>query len=89
LVKRPSSRKTASPASDANDSWLKIARTVYDALVAQDPGPQITLRDGGASSGAPLNTHSEPSNVPRHHTALRTTAAIRVRSRQDDRSPIK
>jgi hypothetical protein len=32
--------------SDANDRRLKIARTVYDALVAQDPDRWITLRDG-------------------------------------------
>jgi hypothetical protein len=32
--------------SDANDRRLKIARTVYDALVAQDPDRQITLCDG-------------------------------------------
>jgi hypothetical protein len=33
--------------SDANDRRLKIARTVFDALVAKNPDRQITLRDGG------------------------------------------
>jgi hypothetical protein len=32
--------------SDANERRLKIARTVYDALVAQNPDRQITLCDG-------------------------------------------
>jgi hypothetical protein len=32
--------------SDANDRRLKIARTVYDALIVQNPDRQIKLRDG-------------------------------------------
>ena len=32
--------------SDANDRRLEIARTVYDALVAQNPDRQIKLCDG-------------------------------------------
>jgi hypothetical protein len=39
-------RRMSTHTSDANDRRLKIARTVYDALVAQDPDRQITLCDG-------------------------------------------
>ena len=32
---------------DADDKRLDVARTLYKALVAQDPDRQITLCDGG------------------------------------------
>ena len=45
--------------SDANDKRLKIARTVYKALVAQNPDRQITLCDG---SGRMLARSEQPSD---------------------------
>jgi hypothetical protein len=49
--------------SDANDRRLKIARTVYDALVAQDRDRQITLCDEAGNVLArhdPLPKHDAP-----------------------------
>ena len=49
--------------SAANDRRLKIARTVYHALVAQDPDRQITLCDGSGQVMAhhdPLPEQSDP-----------------------------
>ena len=43
--------------SDANDRRLIIARTVYDALVAQKPDRQIKLCDGSGQALA----RNEPS----------------------------
>jgi hypothetical protein len=45
--------------SDANDRRLKIALTVYKALVAQNPDRQITLCDG---SGRMLARSKQPSD---------------------------
>jgi len=45
--------------SDANDKRLKIARTVYKALLAQNPDRQITLCDG---SGLMLARSERPSD---------------------------
>ena len=44
--------------SDANDRRLIIARTVYDALVAQNPDRQIKLCD--ASGQALARNETEP-----------------------------
>ena len=44
--------------SEANDKRLKIARTVYQALLAQNPDRQITLCDG---SGRMLARSERPS----------------------------
>jgi hypothetical protein len=55
--------------SDANDRRLKIARTVYDALVAQDPDRQITLCDEAGNVLArhdPLPEHDAPEIALTH-----------------------
>ena len=44
--------------SEANDKRLKIARTVYQALLAQNPDRQIALCDG---SGRMLARSERPS----------------------------
>ena len=48
--------------SDANDRRLKIAHTVYDALVAQNPDRQTTLCDGSGGVMAHHDPRPEQSD---------------------------
>ena len=63
-------RRMSTHTSDANDRRLKIARTVYDALVAQDPDRHITLCDEAGNVLArhdPLSEHDAPEIASATH----------------------
>jgi hypothetical protein len=56
--------------SDANDRRLKIARAVFEALVAKNPDRQITLCDGGGrviarNERGPAEDASDPLEIKR------------------------